>query len=97
VGESLVFREESVPRMHGVGARLLRGVDDSIDPEITVPRRASADRVRLVGVPHVERGSIALGVDGDRRNAHFTACAGNPNGDFAAVGDENLLHGASLL
>ena len=96
-GEPLVFREEPVPRMHGVGARFRRGLDDPIDPKIAVARRAPADRVRLVGVPHVQRGPIALGVDGDRRNAHLAARTGNPDGDFAAVGDENLLHETRLL
>jgi hypothetical protein len=38
----------------------------------------------------MKRGAITLGVDGDRRNAHFATRTGNPNGDFAAVGDEDF-------
>jgi hypothetical protein len=43
----------------------------------------------------MERSAIALGIDRDRRQLHLAARADNPNGDLAAVGDENLLHSST--
>ena len=65
-GERLVFSEESVSRMDGVGAGFSRGVDDAIDAQVAFVRRTRPNRVRLVGVADVQRGAIALGIDGNR-------------------------------
>jgi hypothetical protein len=45
---------------------------------------------RLVGFAHVARVAITIGEDGDGRQPHFTACPDDPDGDFAAVGDEDF-------
>src|SRR4029077_10390143 len=91
--ERLLLREKTVPGMHGVSAGFFRGLEDAIDPKVAVARRAAANRVGLVRQPHVERGPVALGVHGYRRNAHLAARTTDPDGDFAAVSDQNLLHG----
>ena len=61
--------------------------------KVTVARSASADGVRFVRMPHVKRGPVAVGVHRDRRNTHFAARTADPDGNFAAVGDQDLLHG----
>src|SRR4029077_2336543 len=67
------------------------GVDDAIDAEVAFARRARSNRNRLVGETHVQRGAIALGIDGDRGNAHLPARTDDSNGDFAPVRDENFV------
>ena len=52
--------------MDGVGAGFSRGVDDAIDAQVAFVRRTRPNRVRLVGVADVQRGAIALGIDGNR-------------------------------
>ena len=76
--------------MNGVGAGAACRIDDAIDPQVTVGRRVASDRHRLVCHPHVTRGAIALGIDGDRRDAHLAARADDPDRDLAAVRDQNL-------
>ena len=66
-GERFVLGEEPVPRVDGVGARSSPLDINAIDSQVAVARRAPADLIRLVGVSHVQRSPIALGVDGDRR------------------------------
>ena len=48
--EARVLREEAVAGMNGVGAGLLRGVEDAIDAQVALARRRGPDRHRLVGV-----------------------------------------------
>src|SRR5439155_20871364 len=60
--------------------------------QVAVARRARSDRVRLVGAADVQRGAIALGVHGDRRDVHLAARADDAHGDLAAVRDQDFLH-----
>ena len=90
--EFFVLGEKSVAWMNRVGARATCGVDQAIYAEIAVAWRARPDRVRLVGIPYVQRGAIAFGIDRDGRNVHFAARADNAHGDLAAIGDQDLLH-----
>ena len=91
-GEVFVLGEETVARMHGVGAGLLRGVDDRVDAQVAFARRARADRPRLVGEPHVQRGAIAFRIHRGRGDAHVAARTNHAHGDLAAIGDQDLLH-----
>ena len=58
-------------------------------------RRASAGPIAhgLVGLAHVERAAVGLGVDGHGRDAHRAAGAGHAHGDLAAVRDQDLPEG----
>ena len=95
-GERLVLGEETVAGMHGVGARARGCVEDAVDAEVAVARRAWTNGVRFVGIADVQRLTIALGEDGHRPQAHLAARARNPHADFATVRDENLLHNGML-
>jgi len=85
----LVFRQEPVAGMHAVGAGRPCRIDDAIDPEVALSGRVGTDRHCRVRHSHVQRGTVALGVDGHRRNAHLAAGADDPYGDLAAVRYEN--------
>ena len=89
--EGRALGEEAVARMHRLGARLLAGRDDLVDREIGLRRRGRADGDRLVGHLDVQRVLVGLGIDGDGLDPHSTRGLDDPAGDFAAVGDQNLL------
>ena len=74
----------------GPGAR--GGIDDPIDRQVTLARRARADGVRLVGVADVKRRTIAVGINRGRRDAHFAARSRNAHGDLAAIGYDHFSH-----
>ena len=42
----------------------------------------------------MEAFQVGLGVDGDRLDAEFLAGSNNPEGDFAAIRDEDFLEHA---
>ena len=89
--ERLVLRQEAVARMHGLGAGLLARGDDAIHREVGLARRRRADAHGFVGEFDVPRVAVGLGVDGDGRDAHRARGADHAAGDFAAVGDQDLL------
>ena len=83
--------ERIIGKRNRVAARFFRGVDDLVDPQIAFAGRRCADAIRLVGHADVESSPVGLGIDGDGGDPHFVQRAGDANGDFAAVRDEDLL------
>ncbi len=51
---------------------------------------------RLARVADVERVSVGVGIDRDGGDPHPVGGADDPPGDLAAVGDEELVHGAHI-
>ena len=92
--EGGVLGEEPVSRMDGVGARAPGRVDDRLDAQIALGRLAGPDVHRLIRFTHVAGAAIAVGEDGDRRDAHFPARPHDPDRDFAAVGDQDFHEAA---
>ena len=94
LGEVRALREEAITGMNGVGARDLRGADDRRHVQIAVgaPRRPDADL--FVREAHVQRVFVRLRIDGDRLDAELPARQDDADGDFAPIGDQDLLeHG----
>ena len=72
----------------------LRGdFEDAVAAEIGVDGGRGAEAVGFVGVEDVERGAIGVGVDGYGRDAELAAGPDEAEGDFAAIGDEDLAQG----
>ena len=93
-GEVGVLREEPVAGVDAVGPALLDGVEDGLGVQVALGRRLAAEGVRLVGHPDVQGFAVEVGVDGDGGDAHLAAGPDDTDGDFAAVGDEDLLQHA---
>src|SRR5262249_19625992 len=89
-GEVRVLGEEPVPGMDGLGTAARDHVDDGVRVQVALRSRLAAERVRLVGVPHVRGVAVELGVHGDRRHAELAARAHDADRDLASVGDEQL-------
>ncbi|MNR04537.1 hypothetical protein D3C85_1205070 [compost metagenome] len=90
-GEIGVFGEETVARVNGVGAGSASGVDDGIDRQVRLGDGSRADADRLVRQLYVARVSVGLAVDRDRAVAEGLGGAHHPAGDFATVGDQDLV------
>jgi hypothetical protein len=44
----------------------------------------------FIGFAHVERGSVGVGVDGHRTDAHLAQGADDTQRDLAAIGDQDF-------
>ena len=80
--------------MDGLRARAGDRVEDALGAEVGVARRRGADPHGDVGLAHVARTGVGVGVDGDRADAQAAQRADDPDGDLAAVGDEDGLEHA---
>jgi len=97
LGEFRVLREEAVAGVDGVGPRGLGHLQDSVPPQVRLPAGGGADAVGLVRRPHVERGAVGLGIDGDGGDAQLLAGADDADGDLPPVGDQDLLEHGGIL
>ncbi len=89
--ETRALGQEAVAGMHGLRAGPLAGLDDLVDHKIGLRRGRRPDGDRLVGHLDVQGVLVGLGIDSDGVDPHATRSLDDPAGDFAAVGDENLL------
>ena len=83
-----IFRQKAIAGMHGLGAGLSRGVDQSGDVEIAVARPCRPQQHGLVGGSNVHGVAVSLGIDRDRAQAHRLRGANDAAGDLATVGDQ---------
>ena len=98
LGEVRVLGEEAVARVDRVGAGLLGDADDLRDIQVGADRVARlADLVGLVGLQAVQRIAVLVGEDGDGAGAQFICRPERADGDFTAVGHEDLLEHAATF
>ena len=88
--EARILGQESVARMDRVGAGASRDVEDRVNVEIAAGGLVRPEVEGLVRLADMARGAVAVGIDGDRRQPHLAACTNDPDGDLAAVGDEDF-------
>ena len=89
--EGGVLRQEAVPRVDGVRARLPGDPQDLVDVEVGAHRVAGlADRVGLVGLESVLGVAVLVGIDRDGARTELERGAERAHGDLSTIGDENL-------
>ena len=100
VGEFGAFGEQSVARMDGIGARRLCDANYFLDrqvaldrPHVLVEMRSAPDLIALIRLEAVQRILVLLGPDGDRLQSQLIGGAEDADGNFGAVGDEDLGDG----
>ena len=76
--------------MDRFGSGALGGGEQVLDVEVRGRRRRFADQECLVGVTHVQRVSVGLGVDRDGADAELAQRPQHADGDLTSVGDEYL-------
>ena len=88
--EPLTLGEEAVPRMDRVRTDRLGHRDDVVALQVALARRRRSDPHGFVGLAHVGRVRIGIGVDRDRPDPEFLAGADHAERDLAAIGDQDL-------
>ena len=88
--EGRVLGQEAVAGMDRLGARARRHVEDLLDVQVVLRRRALAEVVGLVRARHVQRVAIVLGVDRHRGDPQLLQGAHDADGDLAAVCHQDL-------
>ena len=87
--EGRVLGEEAVAGVNGLAAGRLGGGDHVRDPEVALGRRRRADADRAVREPDMQSIVVGGGVHGDRFGAELVDRADHPDGDLAAVCDQD--------
>ena len=91
-GKIRVLTEEAVARVDGVGAVLLRQLDDPGDVQIGAQGALIlSDQIGLVRGGAEEAVNVLVGVDGNGLEAQVVTGPEDPHGDLAPVGDQDLL------
>src|SRR5690606_8307864 len=90
--KNIRFGQKAVARMDRIDIRDLGRADDGRNIEIAFGGCRRADADRLVGVTHMERVLIDLGMHGDGFDSHLLARPNYPAGDLAAVRDQNFSY-----
>jgi hypothetical protein len=92
LGELRVFGEKTVARMDRIDIGDFRRADDAVGPQVAVAALRATDANRLVGQLHMKRLHIGFRINGERLDAEFATGANNAQGNFTAIGDEDLLN-----
>src|SRR3954462_14888509 len=92
LGEVRPLGEEAVPRVNGVGADLRRCRQYRVDVQVAAGSRGRPDHHSLVRDARVQRLDVGLAADRDRRGPEFPGGPHDPDGDLAAVGDQEFAH-----
>ena len=90
LGEAGVLRQEAVAGVDGLGAGDFAGGEQLRDVEVGFARRRRADADALVGEAHMHGVGVGGRMDRHGGDAQLLAGAQHPEGDLAAIGDEDL-------
>ena len=77
--------------MNGIGVGHFRGTDNCRDVQVGLGGRGRADADCFIGQSYVHQIPIRLGINRHGANAQLLAGAQDTQGDFAAVGNDNLF------
>ena len=81
--------QEPVPGMDRLDAVGEGRLDDRVDTKVALGRWRRTDPDGAVSLPDVQRAGVGVAVDGDRLHAQLVTGADDPDGDLAAVGDQD--------
>ena len=96
LGEIGVLRQETITGVDGFGAGSPRHLDQPVHAQVTLRGTRTADMHRLIGIAHMQRRAIHIGIDGYRRDAEVARGADDAHGDFTAIGNQNLVEWSRL-
>ena len=90
-GELRVLGQKPVARVDGLGAGVLRGGDDAGHHQVALVGGSGPDAHRLIGIVHGQRVLVLGGEHRDGLHAELFGRAHDAQGDFAAIGDKDLV------
>ena len=88
-GEFRVLGQESVAGVDGFRAVRPGRADHGRDVEVGIARTRPADARRRIRETHMGGAGVGIGIDRDDAVAHAPRRAHDPQGDFAAIGDQD--------
>jgi len=94
--EQRVLRKETVTGMHGLGARSLNNVEDSVHLQIGLVGGRGSNSVCLVCLLDKHRVAVGVGINSDGSDSHLLAGLNDTAGDFSSVRDEDLVEGLGI-
>ena len=89
LGKTGVLRQKAVAGVDGTGAGLLCRGQDGLGVQVALRGRGRPDADGHIGLGHVGRVGIGLGIHGHRLQAQGLEAADDAAGDGAAVGDQD--------
>ncbi len=88
--EAGVFRQEAVAGVNRPGAALLRNGDELVDVQIGLAGAAFTQRIGFVGLVHVGRIAVGVGVYHDALDAEGVQRSQDTRGNGPAIGNQYL-------
>ena len=88
--EPLALGEKAVPRMDRVRTDRLCHRDDVVALQVALARRRRSDPHGFVGLAHVGRVRVGVGIDRDRLDPEFLACPDHAQRDLSTIGDQDF-------
>ena len=86
-----IFGEKAVAGMDGIGIGDFGGTDDRLHVQIAFGARRRTDADALIGQLHMQCLTVGIRMHRHRFDAQFLAGADDPQGDFAAIGDQDFM------
>ncbi len=83
--------EKAITGMNRVRARFFRRLKNFIRAQIGFARRRGTDEIRFIRIAHMQRVAIRFRKNSDGFQPKFAASANHADGNFAAIGDQNLI------
>ena len=96
LGKVFVLAQEAIARVHGLGTRVLRGLQDALPAQVAVFGCAAANVHRFVTRLHMLGPGIGVRINGHGLDAHSAGGGGHTASDFASVGDHYFLEHVSF-
>ena len=94
LGKGRILTQKAIARVDGIGAGELRNADDFLHRQVGRDRlHPHPDFVGFIGLKAVQGKAVFVGVNGDRLDAQFCCATKHADGDFRAVGNEQLADG----
>ncbi len=78
--------------MNRIGAAATNRLDDTIHIEICLAWREPLQTYGVIGLAHMERGGIRVGMDGNRFDPHAPCRSDDPSGNLSTVGYKQSFH-----
>ena len=78
------------------GAGLLAGGDDLVHDQIGLFRGSLADTDGFVSEIDMQRVLVGFGIDGNGQDAHLASSFDDAAGNFATIGNQNLVEHVSI-
>jgi hypothetical protein len=83
--------------MDRIRAALLRCIKDQVAAKIRFRSRRRSQPVGFIRMQHMERRTISIGINRNRRNPQFSASPHNAQSNLAAVSNQNFADGQRKL